>query len=397
MDVPATRHPKSAANRASCWWQRQARGLVSAVPRHSHAFELWATMSSDDRPVTGVMARRVARRLGLVVLPAVLLACDVRNDRGRSGAEDSALGSEGTSTLAAAEGLTEIARVGDTNAFGTIDGVKEVEESRVAVLDAANGVVSLYTRDGRLLFRFGRRGGGPGEFFAAVDLEEDTAGRLLVLDRGSQRISVLQIVGDSLALARELHLRFTPGDMCLVEGRVFVLGVLEGKLIHELDADGDVVRSFGSRSDTNAFKDALTGMGRIACSNAREAIALVPRTLKEVYVYSVQGALLRKDSIPGYSEIVYATNGTSVRPRTPASGYWNEIAAVTWIDDNTVLVQLHREPNPGSPLLQGREFRLDGGWAPTPRALPRVGDIVGKTVYVMEANPYPLVKAYRVP
>lgn len=349
----------------------------------------------------GLMTRTappsLRRTLCFALLHAMAMSCDARPAVDRSSLDEIGAGAghlAGTRTLP--ESLRQIARIGDTNAFGTIDGVREVEGARVAVLDAVNGTVSLYSREGRLIFRFGRRGAGPGEFGAAVDMEEDQDGNLLVLDRGTQRVSVLRIVGDSIGLGRTIQLRLTPGDMCLIAGRLFVLGLLGGKLVHEINAEGDIVRSFGSRPDTNRFKDAIAGMGRLACSEAGQAIALVPRTLKEIYIYSVQGALLRRDSIPGYSEIVYATQGPSVRPTTPASGFWNEIAALTWIDDHTLLVQLHREPTPGGALVQGWELRVNEGWASVPRIWPRVADVVGNTIYATEADPYPLVKVYRV-
>lgn len=54
--------------------------------------------------------------------------------------------------------------------------------------------VSEYSPSGELLWRFGRRGEGPGEFSAIVDLEFDASGNLLVLDR-AERVTVINPSG----------------------------------------------------------------------------------------------------------------------------------------------------------------------------------------------------------
>ena len=54
--------------------------------------------------------------------------------------------------------------------------------------------VSEYSPSGELLWRFGRRGEGPGEFSAIVDLEFDASGNLLVLDR-AMRVTVINPSG----------------------------------------------------------------------------------------------------------------------------------------------------------------------------------------------------------
>lgn len=48
--------------------------------------------------------------------------------------------------------------------FGTIDGVCEDEKGNFYVLDRAEHKVSKFSRDGKLLLKFGNRGEGPGDF-----------------------------------------------------------------------------------------------------------------------------------------------------------------------------------------------------------------------------------------
>ncbi len=334
--------------------------------------------------------------VGLVTLAlglALAMACGPSPDASEAdiAARIEALGEYPCARLSAA------GTIGDSEAFGSIDAVQLIS-GQLAVLDAMNSRVSLYSADGQLLSRFGRRGEGPGELSLAVDLAWTPAEELLVLDRGNQKVLALKLESDLLVLAREFNIRLSVGsDMCVMEDRIFVLGNHEGNLVHEIGPDGTLLQSFGQRSDGDAFKAALTAMGRMACSITKQAIAAVPATLGELRIFSADGTLLETQSIPEYAETIYdMSDGVSVRPRNPPEGFAHEAASLNWLDANTLLVQLDRVPEAPTSALEGRLFRLDGGWSSAEPALPRVLEQSEDTIYVMEADPYPVVRVYGV-
>jgi hypothetical protein len=293
--------------------------------------------------------------------------------------------------MARESGLTPLRTIGDERSFATIDAVERVA-SGVAVLDASSATVSLYDDAGRLLDQVGRKGRGPGEFMFPVAMAADSSGHLLILDRGNQRLTVLDSRARPLQLIREVRLPFVPGTMCVARGKVFVSGTHAGRMIHVVSSDGTIVRSFASEPVADPLRAALTAMGRMACSQSVGAVAIAALTLRRMHVYSLDGWLVRTDSIPDFSETIYSQIGPSLRPRAPASGFVHTIAAMQWLD-STLLVQLEREPN-GHSRPETRRLRLEAGWDRSSDWWPKVLGILADTVYTAEEDPYPVVRAY---
>jgi hypothetical protein len=347
---------------------------------------------ADPQDCQEVLMSHIVGLATLALGLALAMACGPSPDASEAdiAARIEALGEYPSARLSAA------GTIGDSEAFGSIDAIQLIS-GRLAVLDAMNSRVSLYSADGQLLSRFGRRGEGPGELSLAVDLAWTPAEELLVLDRGNQKVLALKSESDSLVLAREFNIRLSVGaDMCLMGDRIFVLGNHEGNLVHEISPDGTLLQSFGARSDGDVFKAAHTVLGRIACSGTAQAIALVPLTLGELRIFSADGTSLVAESIPEYAEQVINTDGISVRLSMPDEGFSHITAAVNWLDANALLVQLNRVPEAPTSALEGRLFRLDGGWSSAEPTLPRVLEQSEDTIYVMEADPYPVVRVYGV-
>jgi hypothetical protein len=312
----------------------------------------------------------------------VTVGCaDARNDQG-----DKSPGDLGA--------VRDLRTIGDSNSFGSIDAVQELANGRVAVLDAMNGRINLFSEEGSFLSAFGARGVGPGEFGAGGGgLQVNEQGNLLVLDRANMRLTSLSVDGDSLRLAGDVRLAFMPGGMCRIGDRLIFLGDQGGNLLHEATLGGEVVRSFAPRQEANPLIIALAASGRLACSEPGRVIALAPRTQGQVRIYSFDGELLRLDSIPGYSEIIYNITGHSVRPETPPIGYAHETLALHWLDEATLLVQLRRIGSTGSEL-EGRLLRIPGGWAQDAPAWPPIMTATESRIYAVDIDLYPLLKVF---
>jgi hypothetical protein len=70
------------------------------------------------------------------------------------------------------------------------------------VADWHDGTLREFSREGEELWRFGRSGEGPGEFLSVIEAEFDTSGNLLVLDRGTGRITTVSPVGELVSSVR---------------------------------------------------------------------------------------------------------------------------------------------------------------------------------------------------
>src|SRR5690606_4679552 len=84
-----------------------------------------------------------------------------------------------------------------------------IAADRLIVIDAAERqVVALDPHTGRVSWRFGRNGSGPGEFKRPVRARGLPTGEVAILDPGNQRITVLGADG---ALVRTVPLVTTSG------------------------------------------------------------------------------------------------------------------------------------------------------------------------------------------
>ena len=72
-----------------------------------------------------------------------------------------------------------------------VSGVAVLNDGRIAVGDASEGKVKLYSRAGELLRVIGRKGSGPGEFQTPRRVQQDERGRLHVFDTQLSRVTVL--------------------------------------------------------------------------------------------------------------------------------------------------------------------------------------------------------------
>lgn len=292
-------------------------------------------------------------------------------------------------------GLSYVSTIGDNESFGFITAATSIDQSRFAVLDGYNSRVSLYSAEGMLLSTFGRKGRGPKEFFYPVAL----VGRdsdVLVLDRGNLRLSVLGTAGDSLHLLNEVRVPVSsPEDMCFVAGRLYLLGLREGHLIHELDESGQIVQSFGVPLPNDFTGGDLSAVGLLACSSHSQMVAFAASLLNRVQVFSTEGEMIWDGEIPGYERQQYDTTGGRFRPKPPSAGFIHVVKGLDWVGNGQLLVQLGKLPEGESPMLEARLLDVGQGWLPESPRWPRMLHVSDSLTLFEEIAPYPLVKVYR--
>lgn len=163
--------------------------------------------------------------------------------------------------------------------FGEIVDAVILPDGRIVALDRLFHEVRLFSAEGPHLASSGREGDGPGEFrhFEAVDFDAGLG--LSVLDRGAFRLSWYDVAGDSLSFRGSVRVPFQAYTHCTVAGRIYLVGVHEGRMIHEVAPSGEILRSFGEPVDAPAIPEPFAGTvqrhfstGPLECDEDRRAI-----------------------------------------------------------------------------------------------------------------------------
>lgn len=133
-------------------------------------------------------------------------------------------------------------------------------EGDVYVLDAADGDIKVFGRDGAYRRTLGRRGQGPGEFRLPNDLDVFD-GRLYVADTANRRLQILDVDGKPLG---GFVVGLAPWRVLVLEkDRIVVAGLPSGrgrdeKLLSCFREDGRLVwRAIEARRSGDAIHDAL--------------------------------------------------------------------------------------------------------------------------------------------
>lgn len=329
------------------------------------------------------------RLLRLIVALAIASGCEPGHTSGRAEAPTNDAIIHDSSRLA------YVRTIGGRDSFGSVDAALFFGED-VAVIDRMNGRLRLYDPAGHLRSSLGRKGVGPGEFLSPAGLGIRDS-EILVLDRGNNRISSVGWEADSLYLAYDIRLPFLLMAMCVLGNRIFLLGLWEGRIVHEIDDEGNIEQSFGTPSEQDPLSGALSSAGQLACSHEDRAIAVGASSISAFWVFSPEGRVIWHGEIPGFSQTVYEVTQGSVRPRAPEGGTWHRTVSLNWLGDSRLLIQLDRRSRDRESGLESRIFDLRSGWLDrAPAWSRRVTAFRDGQVLVVEENPYPLVKLFDV-
>lgn len=83
------------------------------------------------------------------------------------------------------------------NEFGVVSGLAFDAKGQILVSDYKENRVNVFSSSGKLLYRIGRKGAGPGDLTNPTDIEIAADGRLWVRDHGNHRFQVFDVVPPS--------------------------------------------------------------------------------------------------------------------------------------------------------------------------------------------------------
>lgn len=248
----------------------------------------------------------------------------------------------------------------------------------------------------------GGRGRGPGELLIPVALAAH-ADVLYVLDRGNRRIERYRTTGGTLRRSGDgVPLEFGPEDLCVSDGRLYVLGAYRGHAIHEISPDdGRVLRSFAPDAQlADELLATFRAGGYLACGTGGE-IDFLPLLRPEVHRFNAAtGALLRSAALPEYDAVRVRRTGDAVEFQ--AEGGVHDVAAsLVPLGDGRLLVQVGSKP-PGATTLHEfaslRSYVVDwgrGGVRVLPDPLPRIADVREGWALALETDPAPAFRRIR--
>ncbi|MCA1790604.1 MAG: 6-bladed beta-propeller [Thioalkalivibrio sp.] len=285
--------------------------------------------------------------------------------------------------------------LGDQETFGGVADLVALDSDRVVVGDHLYGRLYLYS-GGQIVAQEGRLGEGPKEFRRLATIEKLPGDTVAVLDPAAGRLMLYRISDAAFQPLGHVQLQFTARDFCVIEDEIFVAGPHDGNLLHQVNLDGSIARSFlpAPEGASNPFETAVRSVGKVACSES-EGIAFVEQTFGRLRVVRPSGELVLEDSIPGFSRTVYQTAGAGFRPALPETGFAHRVDEVTWIGAG-LLFNLSRSSSPSDRQPESRGWSAEAGWNSDLPAWPRVLYYDSGELYAAVEDPYPVVQRYRV-
>lgn len=204
-----------------------------------------------------------------------------------------------------------------------------------------------YSMAGDLLWHFGRKGSGPGEFNSVTAVRRLPSDSVLVADyRG--RVSVLSPAGD--VLVRDVKLPLAVVEQMEVVNDTLVL--LSGRSARGLDSarlhlwnirTNEHVRSFFAPFASSVSPDAATYAGWTHFAVRDDTVAAIFSVVDTVYLFGLDGRLINSFPIPS-QELRRVKPGSTYDRSRGASGVsawlgsFDLIADVHWMDDGSLLV-----------------------------------------------------------
>lgn len=293
--------------------------------------------------------------------------------------------------------------------FGDIVDVGVDGAGNIFVLDRLALEIRWFAHDGRFVDRAGGEGGGPGELRAPMGLDVDGDGRVHVVDARNGRISTYEATDGELR-----HVEDTPGvrgyDVCALGDRRYVLRPNNGAVLHEVDRDGTVVRSFAppeplDRETATRFAGAdaaairwSNNLGALHCDAASGRVLLLSQRLPLLRAFSADGEPLWRVTLAGFNAVRWEAgrDGRGIRMGVdPESGTAHTGTAITTDPAGRIVVTLHEgsltdpEGRLEALVLSARGETIGRRDAPV-----RVTTIRHGRIYGYQEHPFPRVVVF---
>lgn len=187
--------------------------------------------------------------------------------------------------------------VGQDVEFGSIIAAQMSPDGNVVTVDHVNARIVAFDADGRVRWRAGRRGRGPGEFNTPYRVDVRRDGSVLVYDIGTSEVSVLSSTGSFVSRHRmpfpltQVDQMLALDDGVLVAGTTTHPGASEHG-IHRLRFDGPELRHVGSFGALPTVRDPMVlqvwGAGALV-RGSTGSIWYTRRIPYELYRFDVSG------------------------------------------------------------------------------------------------------------
>jgi hypothetical protein len=287
--------------------------------------------------------------------------------------------------------------------FGVVGDIAVSPDGRIYVLDVVAKQIGVFSPAGERQATLGRPGRGPGEFMLPVSLAVDPRSNLYALDAMNQRVEVFSATHPERQ--RSFALDFQARDMCFLGERLYVLGVRDAHLIHELSpSDGTIVRSFAPDAESgDLLLASYRGAGYLACGPGDE-IAFLPLLRPDVVRFSASsGTPTATAQIPEYRGLrVTAVNGGMRFEAADGeqSYYASSIVPLPGGDHLIQVGLLVSRSSTDQEFEFIRSYRMahtDGRIRPLSDSLPRLIAGQGDRLFAAYTSPHPAVAVVRNP
>ena len=207
------------------------------------------------------------------------------------------------------------------------------------VLEREAPFLKLFTlANGRLRQSVGRLGSGPGEFRSPSALAVDTQGRqLIVFDPANGRATTFRL-GDTLTLDGTRSVPLHVEDACFADRRLYVLGLHEGHLVHELASGASElrkVRSIGRPAvnhplaDHPMFQDRVA-QGVILCKESASQVIIGSLSVGSIHVLDLVRGQQATFMLQGFIPLRFEAVPNGLRQSLPAGGQFDEVVGLHW-------------------------------------------------------------------
>ena len=294
----------------------------------------------------------------------------------------------------------------DAEVIGLINDLAVDADGNIYVADEHGQNIRRYSPSGDLLDIIGREGSGPGEFRFMRRIHVDRDAQLLyTLNSGNLRMSVFEIGGGEPVLREETPIpAMTTTDFCLLGDRLYLAGLRDNRIIHEMDPAGDVMRSFGTVPTAGEDEDggallrsvvASMALGDLVCSEAAGLLVFVAANRPEVRAFTPDRALVWRTEIENFAtaEVTRLPNGGVQFGMNSAAGGNHSVLSVALLNRENVVVQVgfgNLQVRAYEGEIVSRIYDLATGREVARRTdLPLISYVQGGTAWGYHNHPFP--------
>ena len=294
---------------------------------------------------------------------------------------------------------------GDKDQGGTLEYPRAIASAAGSIIVLERGAphLKLFTSTGRLRQQIGPSGAGPSEFREPVALAVDlVALRLAVFDPANGRATIYAIQ-DTLRYDTSLHVPIYVSAACFMDGRLYALGLHNGRLIHEMVAtssDLTVSRSLGlPRSEhplaTHPLYQNRLAQGVLYCDARSRRIIIGSLSTGIVQLVSLDSQSQETVTLTNFVPLTFEAIPNGLAQSVPPSGEWDEIVGIRPSHDGIRVIIGHadREHHGVGDYAHFREQTISRGGAQTQARTTRWQevDVTSTRAICYQGSPYPTV------